>query len=245
MPDELCGAKTHDDGHTPCSNLRPHRARRPPHNAMCKNLKMGTVMGKTQACAISTVAWFFGGKRVPQTATRVEQVSEWITMWRGFNVVWEKEAPILTKDPQTLEPSCRPNLCHHLVGVGGGLEAEYTRFLVSARRQCFSGWRFVQQGADHRQFLQGYGYANMEKCDWAFAQFGHGERDPHRLCQESLIKEGYFMAACALDFLVCGAINEPRLPTDGSSPNQFFCVRCDFGTLSTRKHELWERPGID
>ena len=44
-------------------------------NAMCQNLKMGTVMGKTQACAISTVAWFFGEKRVPQTATRVEQVT--------------------------------------------------------------------------------------------------------------------------------------------------------------------------
>ena len=54
-------------------------------HAMCKNLKMGTV-GKTQACAISTVAWFFGERRVPQIATRVEQVSEWITMWRGFNV---------------------------------------------------------------------------------------------------------------------------------------------------------------
>ena len=75
-------------------------------NAMCKNLKMGTVMGKTQACAISTVAWFFGVNRVPQIATRVEQISEWITMWRGFNVdsrrrirkVWEKKAPTLAKD---------------------------------------------------------------------------------------------------------------------------------------------------
>ena len=55
-------------------------------NAMCKNLKMGTVMGKTQACAISTVAGFFGEKRVPRTAARVERVGEWITMWRGFNV---------------------------------------------------------------------------------------------------------------------------------------------------------------
>ena len=84
-------------------------------NAMCKNLKMGTVIGKTQACAISTVARFLGEKRVPQAATRVEQVSEWITMWRGFNVdirrrirkVWEEKAPILAKRPQTLEPSCR------------------------------------------------------------------------------------------------------------------------------------------
>ena len=47
----------------------------------------------------------------------------------------------------------------------------------------------------------------------------------------------------ALDFLVCGAINEPHLPADGSIPNQFLCVRCDQKVLDTRKHELWECPG--
>ena len=45
--------------------------------------------------------------------------------------------------------------------------------------------------------------------------------------KSQLIKEGNFMAARALDFLVCGAINEPCLPVDGSVPNPFFCVRCD------------------
>ena len=51
------------------------------------------------------------------------------------------------------------------------------------------------------------------------------------------------MAARALDFLVCGAIHEPRLPADGSISNQFFCVRCDQRALATRKHELWECSG--
>ena len=95
-----------------------------------------------------------------------------------------KKGYLSGKRPQKMEPSDRPNLCHHLLGVGGGLEAEHTRFLASARRKCHSGLRFVQQGADHRQFLQGYGNANMEKSGWAFAHFGHGERYPHRLCQE-------------------------------------------------------------
>ena len=130
-------------------------------NARCKNLRMDTVMGKTQACASSTVAWFFGEKRVPQTATRVEQVSEWMTMWRGFIVdtrckirkVWRKRLLFCQETP-TLEPSYRSNLCHRLLGVGGWLEAEHTRFLANARRQCHYGRRFVQQGADHRQFLQ-------------------------------------------------------------------------------------------
>ena len=61
--------------------------------------------------------------------------------------------------------------------------------------------------------------------------------------RSQLIKEGNFMAARALDFLVCGAINEPHLPADGSIPNQFLCVRCNQKVLATRKHQLWECPG--
>ena len=60
--------------------------------------------------------------------------------------------------------------------------------------------------------------------------------------RSQLIKEGSFTAARALDFLVCGAINGPHLPADGSLPNQFLCVRCDQKVLATRKHELWECP---
>ena len=53
-------------------------------------------------CPITTVAWFLGVKRVPQTAARVEQISEWISMWRNCNVdtrrrirrFWRKKAPM-------------------------------------------------------------------------------------------------------------------------------------------------------
>ena len=72
-------------------------------DAMCRNLKLGTVLGKTQACPITTVAWFFGVKRAPQTAARVEQISEWISIWRNCNVdtrrrihrFWRKKASML------------------------------------------------------------------------------------------------------------------------------------------------------
>ena len=88
VQDELGGAKTPDEGHPPSSSLWTHRkgASTAQVNAMCRNLKMGTVVGTIPACAFSTVAWFFGERRVSQTAARVEQVSEWIIMWRGFNV---------------------------------------------------------------------------------------------------------------------------------------------------------------
>ena len=69
--------------------------------------------------------------------------------------------------------------------------------------------------------------------------------DFSKRARSQLIKEGHFTAARALDFLVCGAINEPHLPADGSIPNQFLCFRCYQKVLATRKHELWECPAND
>ena len=77
--------------------------------------KMGTTKGKTQACAISTVAWFFRINRAPQITTSVERILEWITKWRGFNndterrvrKVWRKTMPVLSNDRPGLLASAR------------------------------------------------------------------------------------------------------------------------------------------
>ena len=100
---------------------------------------MGTVMGETQACAISTVAWFFDERRVPQIAARDEQASEWITIWRGFNVdarrrirkVWRKKAPILANDPRRWNQATGP-ICATICLV---LEAGWKPSTVSGKRQ--------------------------------------------------------------------------------------------------------------
>ena len=120
-------------------------------NAMCRNLKLGTVLGKTQACPITTVAWFFGVKRVPQIAATVEQISEWISMWRNFNVdtrrrirrFWRKKPPVLAGNPTSLESGHGTYLCHHLLGVGSRMEAELSRFLAVTGWQRHSGRRLV------------------------------------------------------------------------------------------------------
>ena len=169
MQDELRGANTHDDAYTLFKSTATSRKESTTQvNAMCKNLKMGTVMGKTHACAISTVAWFFGEKRVPQTATRVEQVSEWITMWRGsmstqgaeFRKVWRKKAPILAKDPRRWNQAADP------------ISATICSVLEA-------GWK--------PSTPEGSANANMEKSGWAFAQCWYGERYHHRFCQEGQV----------------------------------------------------------
>ena len=62
--------------------------------------------------------------------------------------------------------------------------------------------------------------------------------DVAKEARNQLVREKSFISVRALDFLVCGAIDEPHLLADGSIPNQFLCVRCDQRTLATRKHEL-------
>ena len=145
MQDELRGAKAHDDRHSPVQ-IYGHTAQGASNaqvDAMCRNLKLGTVLGKTQACPITTVAWFVGVKRVPQTAARVEQISEWITIRRNCNVdtrrrirrFWRKKAPMMAGNPPSLESGCGTYLCHHLLGDGSQMEAELTGFLA------VTGWQ--------------------------------------------------------------------------------------------------------
>ena len=87
----------------------------------------------------------------------------------------------------------------------------------------------------------------MESCSQELFQFPFGKRHHRRLCLEGQVSldQGIKISWLSgrLDFLVCGAIDEPHLPADGSIPNQFLCVRCDQKVLATRKQELWECPG--
>ena len=145
------------------------------------------------------------------------------------------------KRHQTLEPSDRSNLCHYLLGFGSGLEAEHTWQAPDASA-TLDGALF-----NKAQIIDSFS-KDMEMQTWKRAA-GHSlssgmEKgiitDFAKKARSHLIKEGNFMAARALDLLVCGAINEPHLPADGSIPNPFFCVRQRI--LATRKHELWECP---
>ena len=219
-----------------------------------KNLKIGIVMGKTRACAISTVAWFFGERRVPQIAARDEQISEWITVWRGSDVgtrrrirkVWGKKAPSLAKDHRRWNQATGPITATTCSVLEAGWKPSTPGFWQAPEASA------TLEGAlfNKAQIIESFS-KDMEMQTWKSAA-GHSlstgtekgiPTDFAKTARSQLIKEGNFMAARALDFLVCGAINEPHLHADGSIPNQFFYFRCDQRTLATRKHELWACPG--
>ena len=123
-------------------------------DAMCRNLKLGTVSEKTQACPITPVAWFFGVKRVPQTAARVSRSASGSLTRDAESADFGGKSPCVGRKSPSLESGHGTYLCHQLLGVGSRMEAELTRFLAVTGWKRHSGRRRVQQGADHRQFLQ-------------------------------------------------------------------------------------------
>ena len=131
--------------------------------AMCRSLKLGTVLGKTQACPITTVAWFFSESSVYHKL--LPGLSRSASGFQCGEIAMStqdaesakfggKRPPMLASNPRRWNQANRTYLGHHLLGVGSWMEAELIGFLADTGWQCHSGLRFVQQGADHRQFLQ-------------------------------------------------------------------------------------------
>ena len=177
-----------------------------------------------------------------------------VTMWRGFDVgtrrrirkVWRKKATSLAKNHSRWNQATGPisaTICSVLEavwkpstpGVWQATEASATLDGVLFNKaqivESFSKDLVTQKLKKAAGHPLSTGMEKGVTTDFA------------KKARSQLIKEGNFMAARALDFLVCGAIHEPHLPADGSIPKQFFCVRCDQRALATRKHELWECPG--
>ena len=196
VQDELGGAKTHDDGHPPCSNLWTHCTRsghRSGQRDVQELSKNGHGDGQNPSLRNVHSRMVFRSKEcrklLPESnkspsGSRCARVSM-STHDAEFVKSRGKKALNFGQRPPTLEPSYRSNLCHHLLGVGGWLEAEHTRFLANARRQCHSGRRFVRCRSSTVSPV--IWKCNMEKCGWAFAQCGYGERYHHRFCQEGQV----------------------------------------------------------
>ena len=148
----------------------------------------------------------------------------------------EEKGSHFGKRPQTLESSYRSSLCHHCSVLETGWKPSTPGFWQTPDASAtlggalFNKAQIIDSFSSDMEGAAGHSLsAGMEKS--IITDFAKKARS-------QLITEGNFMAARALDFLVCGAINEPRLLADGSVPNQFFCVRCDQRALATRKHEL-------
>ena len=199
----------------PVSNLRPHSARSI-HRTGKRNVQKTSkwVLGKKKhACAISTIAWFFGERRVPQIAASVEQISEWIAMWRGFDVgtgrrirkVWGKKAPTLAKDHRKWNQATGPISATICSVFGSGLEVEHTRFFGKRQKPVLLLDGALLNKAQIMECLS----KDMEMQMWEKAA-GHPlstgmekgmNTDLAKKARSQLIKEGNFMVHVRWTFL--------------------------------------------
>ena len=162
-------------------------------DAMCRNLKLGTVLGKIQACPITTVAWFFGVKRVPQTAVRVSRLASGsqcgeIVMFETQNPqILEEKRPHVGRKSPSLESGYGTHLCHHLLRVGSRWKPSSPGFWQSLDGSATLDGALFNKA----QIIDSFS-SDMEMQTWKAAarhssSSGFGERYHHRFRQESQI----------------------------------------------------------
>ena len=196
---------------------------------MCKNLKTGTVLGKKPKRALFPQSHGSSAKSVchklpPElnksaSGSQCGEVSmsaqdaEFVRSGREVG-----KAPSLAKDPR------RPISATICSVLEAGWKPSTPAFWQAPEASASLDGALFNKAQIIDSFSK-----DMEMQTWKRAA-GHSlssgmERgivtDFAKKAKSQLIKEGNFMAARALDFLVCGAINEPHLPADGSIPNQF------------------------
>ena len=175
-------------------------------------------------------------------------------MWRSFDVgtrrrireVWRKKAPILTKDPRRGNQATGPISATICSVLEAGWKPSTPGFWQAPKASATLDGALFNKAQIIESFSKDMEMQIWEKAAVHPLSTGMEKgitTDFAKKARSQLIKEGNFMAARALDFLVCGAINGPHLAADGSIPNQFFCLRCDQRTMATRQYELWECPG--
>ena len=212
------GAKAHDDGHSSCSGLWSHGTGSLHRTGQRDVQKFENCcrVGETSCACCFHGSWVFRGKAVPQVAARVEQVSDWITMFnadtrRRIRKIWRAIAPTLANDPRRWSKATGPISATICLVPEAGRKPRSPGFWQSPDASA------VLDGAlfNKAQIVDSFS-TDMEMQLWKQAS-GHSlsagmEKgiitDFAKEARDHLIREKNFMAVRALDFPVCGAIDE-------------------------------------
>ena len=206
---------------------------------MCRCLRLGTALGKTQALLCSS------GFRVLENATRVEKVGQWIALWCDFAIVttsrirrvWRKVVLVLASDHQRWNKATVPistTRCAQLRRLAGNQSRRV--FCKGQKPTLFSTRRF----STTRRLLNESQKTQLQV--WkkvAGRTLGKGMEsgttiDFARKTEDHLIKESNCSA-------VWRTISwQVVLPTNLTCLGAAFCARCDRWVLNTRN---WDCPG--
>ena len=219
---------------------------------MRRNLKRCTPQGDTQACLTSTLAWHFGAQQDPDISLKVEQVAQWIDDWQAcddhkrarLGIMWKRMLPKIGLNQDGMWNKAKGPVTATMCT----LYAAGWKPLTPTRWLAKSGSIAIADGAAYANAhilaqLQEDIAANLweqaEQHPNSTGLAGGADFQPARKAKASLLKEGNHAAARAIDFLVCGALHDPHIGSEGPR-NEQLCHRCGLKVVATRKHELHE-----
>ena len=220
--------------------------------AMRRNLKSCTPLGHTQSCLTTTLAWYYGAPQDPEVSLKVEQVAQWIDDWKTFDAakrkrihsMWRKMLPTIGLDQANMWSKAKgpivATICV-LYEAGWKPLSPVRWFDVHGNGAIVDGAGFgkCQILAQLQQDIISQLWMRSEKHHYGSGLKEGADLHPARKAKASLIKEGKYSAAKAIDYLVCGALSDPVYGEEGPN-NEHRCQRCNTGAVATRKHELHE-----
>ena len=238
-----CPRVGHSDSLPPLSRWksRPPRVKHsrslPPKSTPCPQLSCMGYHPFFRLCATSyfsfSKTFFILFLAFPQKKKKVltgfrHHSSKGLPHWRtsGFSVFShsvDESYASLGSWPSSLEQGDRTDFSHDLLCPEGGMEASHPVFLESTRSWRLSKRSSLQQTANSSRFLERHWDASVGKAAGHVVSMEKGiTTEFAKNARTQLLNGRDILPVCALDFLVCGAIHEPRLPDDGSMPNQLF-----------------------
>ena len=224
---------------------------------MRRNMKLGTNMGGTNSCITSTLAWFYGPRGDPAISLKLDQIAAWIDKWVSYDDrtkartrnIWKRALPRLGLNQESMWSHAKGPISGTICAVLeiGWKPLAPDRWLAGDLMAIIDGAGFC------KAHILGQAQKDISKHLWREAskhKNSSGLEDggilqPAKAAKKSLIKEGNYAAAKAVDFLICGAIHDPEPKEDGHYKNEHLCQRCESRLPASRKHELWECPAND
>ncbi len=224
--------------------------------AMRRNMKLCTHLGRLRGCMTTTLKWVFGSGCDPAVSIRVEQLGEWCDIWADAT---SGKRQRIHKQWMRLMPSLVNNSGRWSVSGGPMAATICTLVEIGWKPISPSAW-LVEEGLV--AYVSGTAYAkahilaraaqDLEKilCKAAEAHAhgnglgGHLNLQAARKAKAHLVKQGRYTEAAAVDYIVTGVYADPPAREEGTPrPAEEFCHRCGGTVLDTRWHALYGCPG--
>jgi hypothetical protein len=221
-----------------------------------KNIRRGTHLGDSRGCVTSIIAWIFDSKVDPWVSTGVNQIASWIDLWTSRDRatqeetrgVWSKMLGKLATHPSKWSIVKGPISAT----IATLLDLQWGAVHPDAWLSKDKKWARIDAAHFSKAQVLGKIQEDLIASAWNKAsahEHGKGlEGGPHlhiaKRAKKTLIKEGSFAAAAALDHVISGSYFDPQPDAEGHYKHEQRCSMCNFSAPATCLHMYWQCTGL-